>query len=335
MRRDAGTPNPATDARVPEDAPSTPPEHEADAPDAGTPDASVPFQQDLNPPQLTHDVIDLSGSYDVVRQSLGALRCAPPTSQPPVDVQTCFVPFHLGQAAEQGLQALGHIALVTAAGAEVHAASAGIISFVGPLDEHDEFGPARIEMRPSLHSVFTLEYVNLTQVTVQQGQAVAAGAVLGQAGPYVEPALGRISFGVRREQQVLQRICPERYGDAGWVTSLRAAREASNQAFTSIQLPSACTSEVIVCGQPPCTSPEAFVAKGGDVDLGRLIYASECASCHGAKGEGESAIELITCPSCGTAQQLAERTALDMPPEGQCFGTCATDVTAFVIFALQ
>ncbi|MEZ4450852.1 MAG: hypothetical protein R3B09_15335 [Nannocystaceae bacterium] len=145
-----------------------------------------------------------------------------------------------------------------------------------------------------------------------------------------------MSLGVRRHQELVQRLCPDRYATAAVVDGAAAALAASNAAWPDLVHDTTCASPSIVCVNKSCEGPADFVVAGGDVDGGRRIYGTQCAGCHGAEGQGVSAPALCsgpacTCVACTDHATLAARIAVDMPPDESCTGLCADDVAAFIL----
>lgn len=70
------------------------------------------------------------------------------------------------------------------------------------------------------------------------------------------------------------------------------------------------------------------------VNQAQSLYVEQCAACHGAQGEGGSGgpIQLGTCNSCGSLEELIQRTTDTMPPQntGLCVGTCAVETSKFI-----
>lgn len=70
------------------------------------------------------------------------------------------------------------------------------------------------------------------------------------------------------------------------------------------------------------------------VNQGQALYIEQCAACHGAQGEGGSGGPLLldTCNSCGSLEELIQRTTDTMPPQdiGLCVGTCAVETSRFI-----
>ncbi|MDD9941244.1 MAG: peptidoglycan DD-metalloendopeptidase family protein [Myxococcales bacterium] len=270
--------------------------------------------KDVRPPRLTHAPIDLSGSYDAATGRLGDLRCDRPMDRPVDAERGCFGGF----SASGG----GWISLVTTELASVFATASGVVS---------EVTQDTVTVRLNQASAYWLEYSGLTDILVAVDQQVAAGDVLGHAAQHHSAGFGAVSFAVRHHEHLLQRICPERYGDDAFVAELSAARDANNESWPEHPVPSACASGAVLCEGPACTAGQVTPALG-DVDLGRLIYRSSCAVCHGDQAEGIAAPDLLTCTYCGSPKAMADRTTIDMPPGGTCDRLCAADVSAFVFF---
>jgi cytochrome c5 len=143
---------------------------------------------------------------------------------------------------------------------------------------------------------------------------------------------------VRRQERV-QRLCPLRYATGEFTEAAEQALALANAAWPEHAADSLCSVPAVVCVSPPCEAPGDFVPAFGDVDSGRRLYASGCASCHGSEGEGDIAPPLCSGPGCPCSDcvdhaTLAARIAHDMPPEGSCTGECADDVAAFILHEL-
>ena len=151
-----------------------------------------------------------------------------------------------------------------------------------------------------------------------------------------DEAFAALGFAVVRRQELVQRLCPERYATQEFTDTHAAALAQGNTAWPDHAAASLCVAPSLVCVSEPCEQPSDFVSAQGDVDAGRRLYASGCASCHGSEGEGDIGPALCSGPSCPCSDcidhaTLAGRIALDMPPEGSCEGACAADVAAFIL----
>ncbi len=69
---------------------------------------------------------------------------------------------------------------------------------------------------------------------------------------------------------------------------------------------------------------------------GREIYNEQCASCHGASGEGGSGGALIACSTCGSQESLIAKIERDMPSASNPLrGDKASDVSEYIIAAFN
>ena len=282
---------------------------------------------DGTPPSLSAAPIDL-----------GALACDPVPGRPAEQERSCFTPFIHAPASESSHDA-GMFTAVTPAGAAVIAPASGVIDEVRFVT-HDEAAHTdlfRVTIRQNDDSAFFLELHNVKQPVVEAGDEVVAGDVIGQAGSYYDEAFGALAFTVVRRQELVQRLCPQRYATPELVGEYEAALAQANAAWPDHAAASLCVATSLVCVSEPCEQPSDFVTAEGDIDAGRRLYASGCASCHGSEGEGDIGPQLCAGPSCPCSDcidhpTLAARIALDMPPEGSCEGECAADVAAFILY---
>jgi mono/diheme cytochrome c family protein len=283
------------------------------------------------PPVLTEPIVDLEAG----------LFCSEVPARPAAEVRACFSPFVLGEGDDY--RDAGLFSLVMPNDAPVFAASPGSVAEVRSLGHslltHAEL--FMIAIRPSSDSAFWIEYANLKNLVVEEGEGVIAGQLLGGAGDYFDASVGVVSLGVKRQQELVQRLCPTRYMAAELTAEYEAALAASHAAWPAISHDGLCETASLVCKDgADCASPADFEAAAGDVDEGRRIYASSCASCHGAAGEGNIGPRLCSGPGCPCVDcvdhaTLARRTEQDMPPEGHCNAQCAADVAAFILRELR
>lgn len=287
-------------------------------------DDSIP--SDGTPPQLSATPVDLA-----------ALACDPVPGRPPEQERSCFTPFVHALASTSPWDA-GMLATITEAGTPVLAPAAGVVHEIR-FTAHDEQAHVdlfQVTIRPNDDSAFFLELHNVTQPIVEVGDAVQPGDPIGQVGSHHDPAFGALAFSVVRRQELVQRLCPLRYATAEVGDALDQALAVGNAAWPDHAVDSLCVAPSLVCVSEPCEQPGDFVPAQGDVDAGRRLYASGCATCHGSEGEGDIGPPLCSGPSCPCSDcidhaTLADRIALDMPPEGSCEGECAADVAAFIL----
>ncbi|MES0874557.1 DUF1592 domain-containing protein [Sinimarinibacterium thermocellulolyticum] len=90
----------------------------------------------------------------------------------------------------------------------------------------------------------------------------------------------------------------------------------------------------------PSATPTATPGPGGDTDAalqrGAQRYAQQCASCHGARGQGgvgPALTDTTNCPSCASFDTLWTRIRDTMPSSNPraCDEACARDVAAFIL----
>jgi mono/diheme cytochrome c family protein len=300
----------------------------ASSPNVGAAGAGA---RDGTPPSLTTAFVNLDGG----------LFCAAVPTRPAAEARACFSPFALGDGDDY--RDAGYLSLVTPNDAPVVAASAGTVAEVrllghSLLTHSDLFSVA---IRTSRDAAFSVEYANLKNLAVEEGEEVMTGQLLGGAGDYFDATVGVVSLAVKREQELVQRLCPERYMSADLAAAYGAARLASNAAWPAISHGGLCETTALVCkADAGCAAPADFEPAEGDIDEGRRIYASSCASCHGAAGEGSIGPRLCAGPGCPCVDcvdhaTLARRTEEDMPPEGHCNARCAADVAAFILRELR
>jgi hypothetical protein len=302
----------------------------ATSPNLDAPEENGAIPTDITPPSLTAPVVDLPG----------ALFCGAVEGRPASEERACLTPF--GHALSSGAAYdAGLFTFVTQNGEPVRAASPGVVSDITYIDHshltHSDI--YRVTIRPSKDSAFFLEYRNVKDLKVSEGDTVAAGQALGGAGDYFAAPVGLVSFGVRRAQEVTQRLCPTRFMAADQAGIYEAALAVSNEAWPALAEASLCSSASLACksGEDgPCEAPSEFAAADGDIDEGRRIYKTSCASCHGEKGEGGVGPKLCagaacSCKDCGSHAELAASIEADMPPEGHCDAKCSADVAAFIL----
>lgn len=280
-------------------------------------DADKDIPTDGTPPALAHAVIDPA-----------QLWCDPVPDRPASADRPCMSSFHLGNSPED----LGWLTFVTQAGAPVRAATAGVVEEVrflahSDLTHTDQF---LVVTRSHADSAFWIEYRNVKDVAVSVGDNVEPGDPLGVAGDHHHTSVGAVSFGVRRQQELVQRLCPTRYASedvvATWSSALAAAGGSE-----------LCEVQSLVCDGEACIAADHFVEAGGDVDAGRRVYISSCASCHGVEGEGGIAPPVCSgpgcvCVDCVDQETLATRIEADMPPEGYCDPDCAANTAAWILY---
>lgn len=292
-------------------------------------DGTIPG--DGTPPVLSEPVIALPS----------ALFCDAVPGRPAADERGCMTPFTHVPASSVTYDA-GLFTFITQNGEPVRATSAGYVSDVrflvhSALTHSDLF---TITVRPNADSAFFLEYQNVKEPVVAEGDSVSPGQVLGGAGDYFSEAHGLVAFGVHRKQELVQRLCPTTFTSSALTDTYQMALGESNAAWPSHAYPSLCSSPSLVCAGDGCEAPESFVPVQGDIDEGRRIYKTSCASCHGAAGQGDIGPELCNGPGCSCLDcvdhpTLAASIEFDMPPEGYCNPKCAADVAAFILHAFS
>lgn len=305
----------------PKDVPFTPSSPNTEGPPDG---GDIP--KDSTPPTLTEPVVALAG----------ALSCGEVPGRPDSEARACFTPFLLAADSASPADA-GLFTFVTPNDEPVFAAAPGVVADVTYLDHshltHSDL--FQISIRPNDDSAFWMEYRNVKNLQVAEGDTVAAGQKLGGAGDHFDPAFGAVSFGVRRTQELTQRLCPTRYTTPALEQVYSSALGVSDAAFPEMAHGALCTSASLVCAGDKCDAPQDFAEVPGDIDEGRRIYKADCASCHGDAGEGAVGPELCagpgcTCKDCVDHATLAASIEKDMPPEGYCDERCSADVAAFI-----
>ena len=267
--------------------------------------------------------------------------CTAVDDRPSAELRACFTPFFL-DGGTSPLDA-GYFTVVTGPAAPVRSASAGFVSEVLFLD-HSHLTHAdlfSVQVKASEDAAFFVEYRNVKDLAVSVGDTLSVGDAIGSSGDYFHPDFGAVSFAVHRRQEVHQRLCPERYDHGELIADWIQALGVSNEAWPELARSDLCAQVSVVCpSDADCSAPGDFVTAQGDIDAGRRIYSSSCASCHGPEGVGDIGPALCAgggcgCLDCASHAQLAERIAYDMPPEGVCEGQCAADVAAFILYAFE
>ncbi len=299
----------------------------ATSPNIDGPIDTGPIPTNSTPPLLSMPVLDPKSS----------LFCAQVPARPKEEERACVTPFQLlpqsGATYDAGL-----LTFVTKNGEPVFASAPGVVSDITYLDHsmltHSDL--FTISVRASADSAYWMEYRNLKNLQVAEGDSVEAGQILGKAGDYFDASVGLVAFGVRRRQELSQRLCPTRFTTPEVETLYRAGLDTSNPAWPPYAHDDLCSSTSLLCTGGKCEVPADFVAAKGDIDEGRRIYKEGCALCHGTKGEGGVAAKLCygpscKCTSCVDHPTLAARIGKDMPPEGHCDARCSADVAAFIL----
>jgi hypothetical protein len=285
---------------------------------------------DSTPPVLSYPVVALNSG----------LVCTPVPGRPSSEERACVTPF-VWQSESQAIYDAGWFTFVTGNNEPVHASAPGVVADVtyiehSMLTHSDLFS---IAIRSNDDSAFWMEYRNVKNLKVTEGQMISAGEELGGAGDYFDAKVGLVAFGVRRQQELNQRICPLRFATSELADTYASALGTSNTAWPETSHSSLCSETSLMCVGPACQSPSDFQPVAGDIDEGRRIYKHSCAVCHGDKGEGGIGSVLCfgancSCTSCSDHNTLAARIEKDMPPEGYCDARCAADVAAFVAHEL-
>lgn len=273
---------------------------------------------DTTPPALTEPTVNLEAALE----HCGRVGATP-----------CIIPFR-GEGREPGI-----LRIQTAPNAAVVAAGPGIVEEVrfvehSHLTHSDLFN---VRVRPKRDSVFVVEYGNLKGVKVSRGDRVRAGEQLGRAGDGGDVERGEVSFGIGREQNLNQRLCPEPFMTDELRLKWEAAFSAQEEEGSELGYSPMCEVQALACVDVTCEDASSFVEAQGDADAGRAVYLGACAGCHGGRGEGGIASALRTgregtCGTCGAHVTLAKRIEEDMPPEGYCDPRCAADVAAFILW---
>ena len=287
------------------------------------------------PPQITHPLIDLDGV--VGEPSFGQLFCDDIPERPGSSERGCMTPFLHGEEGSTYAEA-GFFTFVTPAGTNVYATSGGVISDV-KFTEHSHLTHSdlyTVIIRPYEDSVFFLEHRRIKNLKVDVGDSVEAGLILGDSGDYMTSDFGMVSLGLRRQQELVQRVCPTPYLEGDLQQNLSDALATNSIHWPAYAHNELCSHYALVCDQTRCELPSDFVPVQGDIDAGRRIYKGSCAGCHGAQGQGGIASPLCAgshcgCLDCTNHDTLATRVMEDMPPEGYCDEECAAHVSAFIM----
>ena len=307
----------------------------ADSGDSTTGDESPSVPQDSTPPVFTASVLGLDGAYDPESGQLGELLCTP-VSGGPDPYPGCFRPFFHPEA-PAAPEDLGAMTFIAQADADIHAAAGGFVDEIEFIT-HDHLTHSDLyllRIRLGEDSAFWHEYIQIKDLLVEVGDPVEAGDVLGRPGDYHDLEHAKIGFGVVRHQEVFARLCPSRFADGLVLGQIEAAMAASNEAFGS-GWEAPCLEPALACVSEPCDQPDSFVAVGGDIDRGRRRYENQCAMCHGAQGEGDTADPILGCRNCTDQATLADFIDVQMPPAGAgCSGQCAEDVAAFILWEFR
>lgn len=298
----------------------------ATSPNIDPPDIGGPVPTDSTPPVLSMPVVENTGLF-----------CAKVKDRPVTEERACLTPFRLLPASGATYDA-GLFTFVTSNDAPVHASAPGVVSDItyvehSMLTHSDLF---TVSVKPSAGSAYWMVYGNVKNLAVAEGDAVTAGQRLGGAGDYFNESVGLVSFGVRRHQELDQRLCPTRFTTPELETLYQGGLATSNAAWPALAHDTLCSSTSLVCTGGKCASPADFAPVRGDIDEGRRIYKEGCALCHGDKGEGAVGPKLCfgstcSCKDCGDHAALAASIETDMPPEGYCDPKCADDVAAFIL----
>jgi Peptidase family M23 len=299
----------------------------ATSPNIDGPIDTGPTPTDSTPPLLSVPILDLTGS----------LFCAQVPARPKEEERACVTPFQLLPQSGAPFDA-GLLTFVTKNGEAVHASAPGVVTDITYL-EHSMLTHSdlfSISVRSSPDSAYWMEYRNLKNLEVAEGDTVKAGQILARAGDYFDASVGLVAFGVRRQQELTQRLCPTRFTTPEVESLYRAGLDTSNPAWPAYAHDDLCSGASLLCTGGQCEVPADFEASDGDIDEGRRIYKEGCALCHGSKGEGGVAVKLCSgpsckCTSCTSHPTLAARIGKDMPPEGYCDPKCAADVAAFIL----
>jgi len=297
----------------------------ATSPNIDPPDDG-PAPTDSKPPVLSMPVVESAGLF-----------CAEVKDRPVTEERACMTPFQLLPASGATYDA-GLFTFVTSNDAPVHASAPGVVSDITYL-EHSMLTHSdlfTVSVQPSAGSAYWMVYGNVKNLKVAEGDAVPAGQLLGGAGDYFNESSGLVSFGVRRHQELDQRLCPTRFTTPELESVYHAALTTSNAAWPALAHDDLCSATSLLCTGGKCASPADFAPVHGDIDEGRRIYKEGCALCHGEKGQGSVGPKLCfgptcSCKDCGDHAALAASVESDMPPEGYCDPKCAADVAAFIL----
>lgn len=194
-------------------------------------------------------IVDLSGGYNPATRRLGALDCNYRFPDDPND-RWCFNSFGAQPFPDKTLVSFDY---KVAAGAEVRAATAGIVVAI-ELDERPQFYPGEFEIRTqsSPNSGYLVIYDHVRNPRVTLGSVVSPGDLLGIAGIHRgDPTLfGRVEIQVNfypnpRDRRRPTHICPAVLGTDAFNQAQRAALAAHNAANPSFARPSICVVETI------------------------------------------------------------------------------------------
>ena len=260
--------------------------------------------------------------------------CETSSGVPARSPESCAMPFSLDDTSNNEP---GFLKIITQHNTKVRSSSPGVVDKVLFI-EHNTTTHSDIHnivIRPTHDSAFLLHYKNVKNVTVNRGDIVEPGTILGHAAESAIEGIGYVKFGVERLQHVHQRLCPEPFMSV----TLQALYEATfshphSQSTTGWYSP-LCQAPSLFCISDPCENSSDFVTSHGDIDSGRATYSGACAGCHGSQGEGGIASSLCvgddcSCQDCNSHDSLARRIEEDMPPEGYCDPQCAANVAAFI-----
>lgn len=295
--------------------------------DVNTDDGTIP--SDITPPALTETILEIPG----------ALKCGVVADRPVSEERACFTPF-LHTPASGATYDAGLLTFVTKNGEPVRATAGGVVSDLifmehSMITHSDLF---MVTVRPNADSAFFMEYRNVKDLKVGEGDPVAAGQVIGGAGDYFDQAVGLVSFGLRRKQELTQRLCPTPFLGPAPLESYNATLGLSNEAWPDHASNGLCSSASLLCASGSCELPSDFVPVDGDIDEGRRIYKESCASCHGEQGKGGAGPPVCfgagcACKDCTDHATLTASIEKDMPPEGYCDARCSANVAAFILHA--
>jgi hypothetical protein len=260
--------------------------------------------------------------------------CQSSSGLPAQNPETCATPFSLD---DTGNNEPGFLKIITQHNTRVRSSSPGVVDKVLFI-EHNPTTHSDIHnivIRPTHDSAFLLHYKNVKDVTVNRGDIVEPGTILGHAADSAVESIGYVKFGVERLQHVHQRLCPARFMTARLQALYEGTFSHRHSQSTEGWYSTLCQAPSLFCISGSCENSSDFVTSHGDIDSGRATYSSACAGCHGSKGEGGIASSLCVGDECSgqdctSHDSLAKRIEEDMPPEGYCDPQCAADVAAFI-----